>query len=135
MTPSTTGDVDAQRCLAAAHDMLTGSSSAPAVPAGWWPKACACLIRLALEAGIDTYLDHTKPRVPRCASRRAKLLMLRRHTNRDVARRARYAWAALSRATHHHSYELAPTAAELRHLHREVRTIIEGLGSVPTTHR
>jgi hypothetical protein len=30
-----------------------------------------------------------------------------------VAARAEYAWAQLSRACHHHPYELVPTAAEL----------------------
>jgi hypothetical protein len=131
MTPTKTSNVDAQRCLAAAHDMLTGSNAGGGAPGGWWPKACACLIRLALESGIDAYFDRTKLRVARCGSRRAKLLMLRRHTDGDLARRASFAWAALSRATHHHSYELAPTAAELRHLHDEVRTIVDGLAGSP----
>ena len=111
--------VDARRCLDTAHDMLTGGS-----PNGWWPRACACLIRLALERGIDEYWQRTRPAVAACASRRAKLLMLRRRRTRVLAQRAAYAWAALSRATHHHCYELAPTAAELRHLHTEVMEIL-----------
>ena len=53
--------------------------------------------------------------------------MMRRHKNRDIVRRASYAWATLSRATHHHCYELAPTAAELRRLHAEVTTILSDL--------
>jgi hypothetical protein len=32
----------------------------------------------------------------------------------DLAARAGHAWSALSRACHHHPYELAPTAAELQ---------------------
>jgi hypothetical protein len=98
-----------------------------AVTAGWWPKACACLLRLALEAGIDTFSRQTNPPVAACGSRRAKLLMMRRHKNRNIVRRASYAWATLSQATHHHCYELAPTAAELRRLHTEVSTILNDL--------
>jgi hypothetical protein len=126
-TPTNT--TDPQRCLAAAYELLTGAGTggALAVAAGWWPKACACLIRLALEAGIDTYWNRTSPPVAACGSRRAKLLMMRRHRNRDTARRATFAWVALSRATHHHCYELAPTAAELRHLHAEVTAILDDL--------
>lgn len=43
--------------LAAADSMLAGSETvgAVAVSEGWWPKACACLIRLALEEGIDEF--------------------------------------------------------------------------------
>lgn len=92
---------------------------------GWWPKACACLIRLALEAGLDTFWRQTNtPQVADCGSRRAKLIMLRHRTTRDTARRAAFAWAALSQATHHHCYDLPPTAAELRHLHTEVTAVL-----------
>ena len=104
-----------------------GYLGSTAVAAGWWPKACACLIRLALEAGIDTFWDQASPPVAVCGSRRAKLLMLRRYKNRDLARRASFTWASLSNATHHHCYELAPTAAELRRLHAEVTSILADL--------
>ncbi|WP_088948742.1 hypothetical protein [Micromonospora zamorensis] len=49
----------------------------------------------------------------------------------ETARRVAFAWATLSAATHHHCYELAPTAAELRRLHTEVSTLLEQLE--PTT--
>jgi len=38
----------------------------------------------------------------------------------EVGRDAAAAWTALSRACHHHAYELAPTAAELRTWHTTV---------------
>jgi hypothetical protein len=65
--------------------------------------------------------------VAACETRRAKLLMLCRHRSRDISRRASFAWATLSNATHYHCYDLAPTAAELRHLHAEVTAILDDL--------
>jgi hypothetical protein len=41
------------------------------------------------------------------------LLCLTAYLDPDTAARAAYLSAALSRACHYHSYELAPTAAEL----------------------
>ncbi|MET8370756.1 hypothetical protein ABZU42_13645 [Micromonospora profundi] len=126
MTPPTP-----QRCLAAAHELLRGAGllGATAVGAGWWPRACACLIRLALEGGIDGYWRQVKPAVAACRQGRAKQLMLRGRLGPgvDTARRVAFAWATLSAATHHHCYELAPTAAELRRLHTEVSTLLAQL--------
>lgn len=52
-----------QRCLAAADQLLRGAGplGAQAVDAGWWPRACACLIRLALECGVDGYWRRVRP--------------------------------------------------------------------------
>ena len=48
------------------------------------------------------------------ASARAQLLCLRSYLRRnDVAERVPFVWSALSRACHHHAYELPPTAPEL----------------------
>ncbi|SIM83826.1 hypothetical protein [Micromonospora cremea] len=120
-----------QRCLAAADQLLRGSGrlGAVAVPGGWWPRACACLIRLALEGGIDAYWRRVKPTVAACRQGRAKQLMLRGRLGpgTETARRVAYAWATLSTAAHHHCYELAPTAAELRRLHTEVNALLARL--------
>lgn len=120
-----------QRCLAAADDLLRGSGllGAAALSAGWWPRACACLIRLALEGGVDAYWGRVKPTVAACRQGRAKQLMLRGRLGPgpEVARRVTFAWMTLSAATHHHCYELAPTAAELRRLHSEVSTLLTRL--------
>jgi hypothetical protein len=49
----------------------------------------------------------------RC-SMRVQLICLRTYLgDAELAARAGHAWSALSRASHHHPYELAPTAAEL----------------------
>lgn len=123
--------VSPARWLAEADALLTGGGGlgSRAVTAGWWPKACACLIRLALEAGIDGFWQRSQPAVAACRRGRTKQLMLRdrRGPGPQVAGRIAYAWAALSEATHHHCYELAPTAAELRRLHREVSDLLTHL--------
>lgn len=121
--------VDPVRCLKAADEMLRGAGvlGTIALADGWWPKACACLIRLALEGGLDAFWHHVSPPVAKCGSWRTKLLMLRKRVNREIARRASFAWATLSRATHHHCYEMAPTAAELRRLHSEVTVLLAEL--------
>ncbi|MBX7266913.1 hypothetical protein KIF24_13335 [Micromonospora sp. Llam7] len=112
--------------------MLRGAGplGTAAVTAGWWPRACACLVRLALEGGIDAYWRRVKPSVAACRQGRAKQLMLRGRLGPggEVARRVALAWATLSTATHHHCYELAPTATELRRLHGEVSILLTRLG-------
>jgi hypothetical protein len=117
------------RCLAAADQMLRGAGplGATAVTGGWWPKACACLIRLALEGGIDDFWQQVSPPVIACGGTRTKLLMLRSRIDRAVARRISFTWASLSSATHHHCYEMAPTAGELRRLHTEVTALLATL--------
>jgi hypothetical protein len=117
--------------LTTADQMLRGDGNlgGVAVADGWWPKACACLIRLALEAAINAYWQQTSPAIAQYGNGRIKLLMLRRRIPLDLARQATYAWAALSRATHHHCYEAPPSVAELRRLHQltmSIATAISG---------
>jgi hypothetical protein len=116
---------DSGRYLSVADAMLRGAGSfgASAVTDGWWPKACACLIRLALEAGINQYWQRTNPAVAQHGSGRIKLLMLRHRVPREVVREATYAWAALSRATHHHCYDASSSVAELRRLYQLTETV------------
>lgn len=120
-----------ERWLAVADEMLkgAGTAGATAVTGGWWPKACACLIRLALEGGLDAYWRRVNPAVAACRNGRTRLLMLRGRAGpgREAARRLGFAWAALSRATHHHCYETASTAVELRLLHDEVTDLLAHL--------
>lgn len=85
-----------------------------AATAGIWPRAAALLARQALELAIAA-LWATKPEAAglgRC-SMRSQLLCLTAYLDQDTATRAGYLSAALSRACHYHSYELAPTATEL----------------------
>jgi hypothetical protein len=81
---------------------------------GIWPRAAALLARQALEAATAE-LWASKPQaaeMSRCTMR-SQLLCLTAYLDPGTASRAAYLFAALSRACHYHSYELAPTAAEL----------------------
>jgi hypothetical protein len=84
---------------------------------GWWPRACARLTRLALEQALDDYWPRVLPEAVNCGVR-PQLLMLPRCAGANTAEQAAEAWYGLARATHHHAYDLAPTAAELRRLAR-----------------
>ncbi len=81
---------------------------------GVWPRAAALLARQALEAAMAS-LWSGRPQAAGLAesSMRSQLLCLTAYLDQDAATRATYLAAALSRACHYHSYELAPTAAEL----------------------
>lgn len=79
---------------------------------GLWPRACAWLIRLALEQALDDCWRRVLPEAIGCGMR-PQLLLLPRYTDQATAQEAREAWLGLARATHHHAYDLAPTAAEL----------------------
>jgi hypothetical protein len=94
---------------------------------GRWPRACAWLIRLALEQTLDGYWSRVLPQAAECGMR-PQLLLLPAYAGGDIAERAREAWMGLARATHHHAYELAPTAAELRGWHRAVSQLVDDLG-------
>ena len=82
--------------------------------AGVWPRAAALLARQALEQAMAE-LWTTLPEADGLTDgrMRSQLLCLTAYVDEDVATRAAYLSAALSRACHYHSYELAPTAAEL----------------------
>jgi hypothetical protein len=110
--------------LAAANRLLT-----QVIPGarGTWPRACAWLIRIALETEIAAFWASACPPVGECRSRRAQLLLLPRYSSREIGRHATHAWTGLSRGGHHHSYELAPTATELRLLRDEVVIVITAL--------
>jgi len=82
--------------------------------AGIWPRASVLLTRHALEAALDDLWRRRAPGLERC-SMRAQLLCLPAYLATDVelAARVSYAWTGLSRASHHHAYELPPAAVEL----------------------
>jgi hypothetical protein len=81
---------------------------------GVWPRAAAFLARQALELAVAALWAATPQAttLSRC-SMRSQLLCLAAYLDQDTATRAAYLSAALSHACHYHSYELAPTAAEL----------------------
>ena len=56
---------------------------------------------------------------------RAQLLCLGTYTDDDLADRISYAYTELTRACHHHPYELSPTAGEITGWLGDVAALIE----------
>ncbi|MGH3847141.1 MAG: hypothetical protein ACRDS0_37830 [Pseudonocardiaceae bacterium] len=101
--------------------LLTGSEFA-----GLWPRCTAWLIRLALEHALDHLWATSHPGVAECPMR-SQLLVLRVVVDIDTQYQISELWGALSRAGHHHHYELSPTAAELRGWLVEAQTLVTRL--------
>lgn len=100
------------------HQLLAAAERLLERPAtetgGVWPRAAAILTRQALERALADFLTDRAPG-SQAASFTTQLLLLRLlHPNPELAARTAYTWSALSSATHHHGYELNPTAAALR---------------------
>lgn len=96
--------------------------------AGLWPRASALLALQALEAGVLGLWERRTLDL-QGRSMRAQLICLRTYLgDAHLAARTGHAWSALSRASHHHPYELAPTAAELRSWFSAVRELIQKVG-------
>jgi hypothetical protein len=100
---------DPRELLEAADNLL---ARPPDSMAGRWPRAVALLARQAVEGSLFDFWREIHPGVE-AAPMRAQLLVLRSEVTANLAAEAEYAWAALSRACHHHPYELVPTAEEL----------------------
>jgi hypothetical protein len=115
-------DVTTRELLYRAVDLLERPSSDTV---GLWPRATAVLARQALERGLTDVLSAKVGGIQR-APVRAQLLCLRIFLDDTAtADEVNLAWWALSRACHHLSYELPPTAAELRALIEIVDRFVE----------
>jgi len=101
---------DTAATLQLARDLLRRADPSTA---GLWPRAAALLVRQALEEAVDDYWRARQLPLDSLPTQ-AQLVCLRMMSS-DLARPVQLheAWGALSRACHHHPYELAPTAAEL----------------------
>jgi hypothetical protein len=105
------GDTGPRELLRRAESLL---GRADPETAGLWPRASALLGCRALEATVHRLLEAQALDLRLC-SVRVQLVCLRIYLrDTDLAARAGHAWSALRRACHHHPYELAPTATELR---------------------
>ncbi len=113
--------------VTAARDLL---ERADPMTAGIWPRATALLARQALEAALDDLWKLRAPGVELCSAR-AQLLCLPFYLTGDdqLAERVSYTWAGLSRAVHHHPYELPPTSAELLEWLATVEQLVESVRS------
>ena len=79
---------------------------------GRWSRVAAVLGRQALEDALAGLWVSTAPGVQN-SSMRAQLLCLAAYADDDLADRVSYAYAELTRACHHHPYELSPTSEEI----------------------
>lgn len=105
--------------LTMAEAVLDGSVS---VPGGNSARAAAVLARQALEEIVDERCAAVATGLVR-PSMRSRLIILTVLDGDAVGASAQTAWDGLSRACHHHSYELQPTAGEVRDLIGLVRSV------------
>lgn len=80
---------------------------------GLWPRASALLARQSLEVSLRTFWAKQAFGTEECPMKAQVLCLGRYLGDEPLARRAHQAWAALSRACHHHPYDLSPTREEL----------------------
>jgi hypothetical protein len=102
---------DQSALVTIARDLL---ERADPMTAGIWPRATALLARQALEAALDDLWRLRAAGLEQCSAH-AQLLCLSFFLpgDEELAERVSYTWAGLSRACHHHPYELSPTSSEL----------------------
>ena len=114
---------DPRELLEAADGLLRLSNPDTA---GLWPRASALLALEALETSLERLWERQSLDFAGC-SMRTQLICLRSYLeDAPLASRTSHAWSALSRACHHHAYELAPTAIELQSWFDVVRDLIGG---------
>ena len=106
-------ELTTREILDRASDLLNRPTAGTA---GLWPRATAVLARQALELGLNEALSPKLPGIER-ANVRARLLCLQTYLeNTQMAHEVNLTWWALTKACHHLSYELPPTAPELESL-------------------
>jgi hypothetical protein len=116
MTPEAT--------LAAARRLLDRKD---AKTAGLWPRAAALLARQALEQGIEAYWRKREVALDRLSTRPQLICLSPYLGNKDLAGRAAHAWSSLTRACHHHPYDLPPGHAELENWLASVGDILTAM--------
>lgn len=120
-----TGDGDPHDLLAMADGLLR---RADPTTTGLWPRASALLALHALEASLLRLWESRSLDLQGC-SMRTQLICLRSYLeDAKLAERTGHAWSALSRACHHHAYELGPTAGELRSWFSVVSELVQRVG-------
>ncbi len=92
-----------------------------------WQRSCACLTRVALEQALDDYWIRAAPSLIHRPMRH-QLAVLPSFAGSETARSVSAVWNDLSRAMHHHAYELPPTIDELQDWHQSVSRLMIQLG-------
>ncbi len=96
-----------------------------------WPRVVAHLARQALEDLLAGFWSRKAPGTED-ATLRAQLTCLPYYLDERLAKKADYAWTALSRACHHQESELLPTASELRDWIAVLVELDASVGAKPT---
>ena len=118
-------DADPRDLLDMADGLLRRADPATA---GLWPRASALLALHALEASLLRLWERRTLDLQGC-SMRTQLICLRSYLeDARLAARTGHAWSALSRACHHHAYELAPTLGELQSWFSVVSELVQRVG-------
>ncbi len=121
-------EVDPRGLLDVADRLLGRAEPATA---GLWPRASALLGLQALEASLLRLWKSRALDLQGCTMR-TQLICLRSYLgDAGLAARAGHAWSALSRACHHHPYELAPTSTELGTWLSVVGELVERVDGAP----
>jgi hypothetical protein len=93
-------------------------------------RSAAFLIRGGLESALGDWLDG-KSKGARAANFSVQLQCLQRlHPDQQLAARVAWTWAALSQATHHNGYELAPQRRDLERWMETVSAFCAGDSNV-----
>ncbi len=111
--------------IAAARQMLDDPTRATVSA---WPRAAALLARQSLERALADYWDSRLPGAGQL-NMRTQLNCTHIYLGREVAGELTYTWYALSRATHHHPYELDPTREELSSLVQSASRLVNALAA------
>lgn len=110
-----------------ARRLIAGSGG----PSGVWPRAAALLARQALEDALDRLWTVVHPAMKQ-SSRRTQMICLGMLLKDEaLIADVRAVWSSLSRACHHHHYELAPTAPELEGWIQQTEHLLTALEPLP----
>ena len=86
-------------------------------------RTAALLARRAFEDWLDEQSSTWAGSGYYRPSTKSKLVVLEALRGEELGQAVKRAWQGLSVACHHHSYELPPSAAEVRDLVEQVRTL------------
>jgi hypothetical protein len=86
-------------------------------------RTAALMARCAFEDWLDALSKTWETPSYQRPSTGSKLVVLRALRSDAIGEAAMRAWDGLSRACHHHAYELQPSVMEVRHLIGEVRKL------------
>jgi hypothetical protein len=112
---------DRAELLGYAEQVLNGTISLGARG----PRTAALLARQAFEDWLDELSASWSSEIvsDRPPTTRSKLVALGALHGMELGERAKRVWHALSRAVHHHAYELQPSVVEVRQLVGQVRSL------------